>query len=71
MDFYIDVNGTAATSFKSYFSTLSDPKAFVGTWIVTLPIGAPAVVKVFGKVASGTGTINFDGNTFVNMTIKG
>lgn len=71
MDFYVSVNGTAATAFKSYFSELSSPKAFVGTWIVTLPIATPAIVKVFGNVASGTGTINFDGNTFVNMTIKG
>lgn len=71
MDYTIKVNGVAQVEFRNYMSELSSPTAFVGNWIVTLPAGVASVVTVHGRRVSGTGTINFDGNTFLNMTIKG
>lgn len=71
MDYTIKVNGVQQVEFRNYMSELSSPTAFVGSWIVTLPAGMASTVTVHGRRVSGSGTINFDGNTFVNMTIKG
>lgn len=71
IDFWADVNGYQPSQFKMFFNESGSHRTFCGSWILTLPANVPVTIKLRAVRGYGSGSIIFNSDDFINMTIRG